>query len=199
MNFFDYAFHHVGCIGRLLRGDTAALNDMDISADGFWRSFEAIPAALPALLFTWVVESRRLQSQGVLDSLASLLARMAVLEILFWILPIVVLAFVLRALNLSHRYPQLVISRNWLSVPMSYVFVLAPLGELMTNGGQSSTAGGFLTIAALVVVLWCSFRVTRVALAVQPLVAVTFVAVEVIITYPLAVSFYAAAGLYPPV
>ena len=56
MNFLDYALHHLSCILRILRGDTAALGDMDISADGFWRSFEAFPAALPALFFAWVVE-----------------------------------------------------------------------------------------------------------------------------------------------
>ena len=198
MSFTDYAFHHVGCIGRLLRGDANALSDMDISADGFWRSFGAIPAALPALFFTWVIESRRLQADGLADPLFSLLARMAALEMLFWALPIVVLAIVLRGLGLSQRYSHLIIARNWLSVPMSYIFVLVPLAEMLTGGGEQSNTAAWLTVVALGIVLWCSIRVTRVALGVQPLAAVGFVAAEVMITYPLAVSVYEAAGLYPP-
>jgi hypothetical protein len=38
---------------------------MDISADGFWRSFEAIPAALPALIFAWVAEARQIRRRRV--------------------------------------------------------------------------------------------------------------------------------------
>lgn len=197
MNFFDYAFHHIGCVMRLLRGDTAALSDMDISADGFWRSFEAIPAALPALIFAWVAEARQIRAEGSLDPVGSLVMRMALLELVFWILPIVVLAFVLRQLKLGHRFSHLIIARNWLAVLTSYIFVSVPLIEMATSGGQTSSATLLLTLVAMVLALWFSVRVTRVALSVQPVVAVAFVAVEVFFTYPLAVLAYGAAGLYP--
>lgn len=197
MNFFDYAFHHIGCVTRMLRGDPRALGDMDISADGFWRSFEAFPAALPALIFAWVVEARQIEAAGSLAPLGSLIARMAVLEIVFWILPVIVLAFVLRALRMQQRFSQLIIARNWLSALMSYVFVSVPLAEMLLNGGQTSQATAFLTLATIGIMLWFSVRVTRTALNVTPMVAVGFVAVETLITYPLAVSLYEVAGLYP--
>jgi hypothetical protein len=197
MNFFDYAFHHVGCVMRLLRGDTAALSDMDISADGFWRSFEAIPAALPALIFAWVAEARQIRAEGSLDPVGSLVMRMALLELVFWILPIIVLAFVLRQLKLGHRFSHLIIARNWLAVLTSYIFVSVPLVEMAASGGQTSSATLLLTLVAMVLALWFSVRVTRVALSVQPVVAVAFVAVEVFFTYPLAVLAYGVAGLYP--
>jgi hypothetical protein len=197
MNFFDYAFHHVGCVMRLLRGDMAALSDMDISADGFWRSFEAIPAALPALIFAWVAEARQIRAEGSLDSVGSLIARMAMLEIVFWLLPILVLAVVLRQLKLGHRFSHLIIARNWLAVLTSYIFVAVPLAEMAINGGGASGAAFLLTLLAIVLALWFSVRITRVALSVQTVTAVAFVAVEVFITYPLAVLAYGAAGLYP--
>ncbi|MFZ2103666.1 MAG: hypothetical protein WAU86_24205 [Oricola sp.] len=197
MNFFDYAFHHIGCVARLLRGDGKALGDMDISADGFWRSFEAIPAALPALVFAWVFEARQIQASGKLDSLSSMIARMAVLEIVFWIAPLVVLAFVLRPLKLGHRFPHLVISRNWLSALLSYVFVAVSLIELVFNAGQTSNTTALLALITMGLMLWFSVTVTRVALNVPQLTAVAFVAVETLVTYPLAVFAYGAAGLYP--
>jgi len=197
MNFFDYAFHHVGCVMRLLRGDTAAFSDMDISADGFWRSFEAIPAALPALIFAWVAEARQIRAEGAYDSVGSLVMRMALLELVFWILPIVILAVVLRQMKLGHRFSHLVIARNWLAVLTSYVFVTVPLIELAVSGGETSAATLLLTLVVMGLTLWFSVRVTRAALSVQPAVAVAFVAVEVFLTYPLAVAAYGAAGLYP--
>ncbi|GAB4352524.1 MAG: hypothetical protein Kow0026_10100 [Oricola sp.] len=198
MSFFDYAFHHVGCVVRLLRGDPAAFADMDISADGFWRSFEAIPAALPALIFAWVAEAQQIRAAGSPDSVGSLIVRMAALELAFWILPIIVLAIVLRQLRLGHRFSHLIIARNWLAVLTSYVFVAAPLFELAFSGGATSSASVLITLATMVLALWFSVSVTRAALSVQPAIAIAFVAVEVFITYPLAVVAYGAAGLYPP-
>lgn len=196
MNFFDYAFHHVGCIVRLLRGDVSALEDMDISADGFWRSFEALPAALPALFFSWVVEARSLQAAGNLGSTGSIIARMAMLEIVFWVVPIIAFIFVLKALGLSARYTYLIVSRNWLSALAAYFFVAIPLTDMAT-GEPGSSLSAWLTLAAIGLMLWFSVRVTRVALNVSPMTAVAFVGIETVITYPLAVSAYVAAGLYP--
>ena len=72
MNFLDYALHHLTCILRVLRGDVAALGDMDISADGFWRSFEAFPAALhyerTALSLPLFPDLRDSEQQRVIDA-----------------------------------------------------------------------------------------------------------------------------------
>lgn len=199
MNFLDYALHHLSCILRVLRGDTAALGDMDISADGFWRSFEAFPAALPALFFAWVVEARQLQAHGVYGSITSMIVRMAMLEIVFWIVPVLVLAFVLRALRMTRRFTHLIIARNWLSALVSYLFVVVPLSELAAGGGQENALSGWLTLAAIGLMLWFSVRITRIALNVQVMTAIGFVAVETTLTYPLAFFAYGAVGLYPAV
>lgn len=196
MNFIDYALHHVACIARLLRGDAEAFGDMDISADGFWRSFEALPAALPALAFSWVFEARQLQAAELPDSLGSIVARMAMLEVVFWIAPVIALAFVLNMLGLSRRFTHLIVARNWLSALASYVFVVLPLGELVsgTGGGEF---WGWMTLFAILLILWFSVRVTRLALDAPLTTAVAFVGFETAITYPLAFYAYAAVGLYP--
>ncbi|QKV19422.1 hypothetical protein [Oricola thermophila] len=197
MNFLDYALYHVIGVARIVRGDPDALSDMDISADGFWRSFQAIPAAMPALIFAWTTEARQIRAAGAADSVLSMVARMAFLEILFWILPVIALAFVLRALGMSRRFPHLIIARNWLTVLTSYIFVLVPLGEFVFRTGAESDAMLLVTIVTMLLALWFSVRVTRVALSVTPAVAFAFVAVEVFLTYPLAVFAYGAVGLYP--
>ena len=47
--------------------------------------------------------------------------------------------------------------------------------------------------------LWFSVRITRIALDVQVMTAIGFVAVETTLTYPLAFFAYGAVGLYPAV
>lgn len=51
----DYAFHHLESVIGVIAGRPGALERMDISSDGFWRSFSAIIVALPALFFGWVI------------------------------------------------------------------------------------------------------------------------------------------------
>jgi hypothetical protein len=196
MNFFDYAFHHMACVTRLVRGEQNAWADMDISADGFWRSFGAITAAIPALFFAWVVEARHLQAEGVAGTTGSIVARMAVLELLFWILPVIGLAIALRLLGMSGRFTHLIIARNWLAALLSYLFVAVPLITLVSNGTAEGLTG-WMTIAILAVMLWLSVRITRFALNTTPLVALAFIVVETLITFPLAMSLYAVVGLNP--
>lgn len=198
MNFFDYAFHHVGCALRIVRGDAAALNDMDISADGFWRSFGAILAAVPALLFAWVVEARQLQVEGISGSTMSFVARLAALELFFWVLPIIALAMALPRLGFGHRFSHLIIARNWLSAGLSYLFVVLPLTELAVSGGSESELTFWLSLIVLALMIWSALRVTRAALDTTPAVSLAFVAAETLLIYPLAVSLYGLAGLYPP-
>ncbi|TCD16468.1 hypothetical protein [Oricola cellulosilytica] len=194
MNFFDYAFHHIGCVVRIIRGEQRAISDMDISGDGFWRSFEAIPAAFPALLFAWVVEAHRMQIEGVAGSTASLIARMALLELIFWILPIIALAMALRPLGFASRFPHLIIARNWLAAVASYLFVVVPLSEVFSG---ASDIVGWLTLFMLALILWFSVRITRTALDTSVGIAIGFVAAETMITFPLAVTLYELAGMYP--
>lgn len=197
MNFLDYALHHIGCATRILRGEPGALADMDISADGFWRSFEAIPAALPALAFAWTVEARQLRAAGSLETVGSMVARMALLELAFWIAPLIVIAIVLRPLGMANRFSPLVVARNWFSALVAYVYVLVPLVEVFFNDGLTSGATAWLMLFVMGFVLWMSVRLTRVALNTTPAIAVAFVVVETVITYPLAIWSYEVAGLYP--
>jgi hypothetical protein len=198
MNFFDYAFHHVGCVVRIVRGDAGALSDMDISADGFWRSFEAIIAALPALLFAWVVEARQIQMEGIGGSMASLVSRLAFLELVFWVLPIIALAVVLPPLGFGKRFSQLIIARNWLSAAISYLYVLVPMTEFALSSGAENEITPWLTLAIMIIMIWAAIRVTRVALATTGIVAFAFVFAETLVTFPLAISLYGLMGLYPP-
>lgn len=199
MSFLDYALHHIGCAARLARGDERALADMDISADGFWLSFGAIPAAIPALFFSWVVEARQLQSMGVLGSVPGIAIKLAVLEILFWILPVIALALVVKPLGYSRRFSHLIVTRNWLSTLLSYLFVVLPLLNMLLGGGGPSDASALLWLIIMGVAIWLSIRVTRIALNSPVAVAVGFVAVETVILLPLSITVYGLVGLNPQV
>ena len=197
MNFFDYAFHHMGCTWRIIRGDDRALDDMDISADGFWRSFEALIAAFPALLFAWVVVARQIQAGGIPDSTFSIVARLATLEIALWILPVIVFAVVLPALGFGRRFSHLVIARNWLGAMIAYLFVIVPISELVGGGGETNQIALGLTLIVIVAAFWTALRLTVVALATTGGAGFLFVLTEWIARFFIEIQMLTLMGLLP--
>ncbi|WP_421854410.1 hypothetical protein [Oricola sp.] len=200
MNFFDYAFHHIGCALRIVRGDARALADMDVSADGFWRSFEAIVAAFPAMLFAWVVYARQIQAEGSLDPTMSIVTRLATLEIALWILPVIVLAVILPPLGFRHRFSHFIIARNWLGAALAYLFVIVSLAQLvLERGGEQSPVTMLLALIAIAVAFMASLRVTIAALATTGGIAFMFVFAEWVALIFIELQAMAVMGLLPEV
>ncbi|MEM9574089.1 MAG: hypothetical protein AAF870_02540, partial [Pseudomonadota bacterium] len=158
---FDYGFYHIERIWRIVRGDEPALDEMDISSDGFWRSFVAIIWALPALFFSWAFDARDLIGHGVELSMVRIVIYSAIIEMLLWFLPVILLAFVLKPFGLAQRYSHLIIARNWLSVPIVYAYVVIMLlGMFLGN----STPVVLFAFAFLLAAIWIQIRITRVSL-----------------------------------
>ena len=158
---FDYGFFHIERVWRIIRGDEAALEEMDISSDGFWRSFAAIIWALPALFFAWVFDARDLMIQGVEMTMVRIVIYSAAIEMLLWFLPVFVLAFVLKPIGFSQRYSHLIIARNWLSVPIVYAYVVIMLLGLLLGDAAPLVFAAFLFLLGAI---WVQIRVTRVSL-----------------------------------
>ncbi len=191
---FDYGFYHIERVLRIVRSDAAALNDMDITSDGFWRSFAAIIWALPAMFFSWVVEARDLIMEGVQLTMVRIVIFSAIIELVLWFLPIFVLALILKPLGFAHRFSHLIIVRNWLTVPIVYAYIVIILLGL-TFGTIAPLV--LLAFIFLLVVVGIQIRVTRIALECDMVVAAALVVGEFMIL--IAIMFYlqSALGISP--
>ncbi|RKF08489.1 hypothetical protein DEM25_000345 [Oceaniradius stylonematis] len=189
----DYAFHHVECVAAAITGRPGAIERMDISADGFWRSFTAIAVALPAMFFVWVMNARANQAEMPSMGVAPLVAGEAVFELVVWLLPIPVFALVLRPLGLGHRFVHLVIARNWANALFSYVIAALYVPHLVVadDNGAMMMLGGVL----MVLILVAAVRLTRAALDSSVSLAMAFIAGEFIVSIALAIAYLGMLGL----
>src|SRR5262245_51293362 len=81
---------------RLMMGRPDGIKLLDISADGFWNSFLAIPVALPALIADWVTLTNSIAPVPVpFGTRLSIMLRLATVELGAWVLPLA--AFMLAA------------------------------------------------------------------------------------------------------
>ena len=189
----DYAFHHLESVIGIIVGRPGALDRMDISADGFWRSFSAIVVALPALFFVWVINATTSLASTPNWSLPTLVASEAAFELAGWLIPVAVFAVILRPLGFGHRFVHLVVVRNWANALFSYLIAALFVPYLIFPQGNAAMvlAGMVLLVAVLV----AAVRLTRTALDCALQTAIAFVAAELIISLGLA---FAYSGLVSP-
>ncbi|MEM9104022.1 MAG: hypothetical protein AAGC96_00095 [Pseudomonadota bacterium] len=145
---------------KMVQGDDAGLRNLDLSTDGFWRSFWALIYSIPAFCVIWAAERRlRLQADSTLELGTSAFARDFVVEILTIAVVLLVVAMLARPMGIADRFAHWVISTNWLTLPVIYVVASVHLAA-------SSVAGGELFfLIASIATLVVYFRVYRVALA----------------------------------
>ncbi len=191
---FDYGFYHIEKVFRIVRGDATALNDMDITSDGFWRSFAAVIWATPALFFSWVVEARDLMMEGIQLSMVRIVIYSAIIELVLWFLPIFVLALILKPLGFAHRFSHLIISRNWLTVPIVYAYIVIILSGLLFGTIAPLVLFAFVF---LLVVVGIQIRVTRIALECDAVIASALVVAEFMVLITIMFYLQSALGLSP--
>lgn len=157
----DYVFAHVERVVAALRGDDKAIDTMDISAEGFWRSFSAIFYSLPALFFTWVLSAR---SASYLPAERAMWLRViynGAFDIIVWLSLIAAMVLLLGKIGYTKRITQFVVARNWTTLLFNYVIAIAMIPSMFT---AQAGAGSFLILLAIVAVIWAFIRITRQAL-----------------------------------
>lgn len=149
---------------RMMLGKADGLRLLDLSADGFWNSFFAIVIALPPLTVSWVGAANQLsQLSADFGSKFSIVARLAVIDIAAWILPLIALAAIVSRVGLADRFVHLVVSGNWASALFIWITVPISLARLIWPlGTETKVLLWFVLIALNLAVSW---RVTHVALA----------------------------------
>lgn len=143
---------------RLMTGRADGLRLLDISADGFWNSFFAIPVALPALAVGWLMAANGIADDG--SGRLPIVLTLAVVDLSVWVVPLV--AFVLAApqFGLSDRVAHLVVAYNWGEALMSWVALPVALFVLTFDVSQQTSDAVMLLLFIVLTVLGWRLVVT---------------------------------------
>ncbi|PYE87577.1 hypothetical protein [Phyllobacterium leguminum] len=148
---------------RMMRGRPDGLTLLDISAEGFWQSFYAMLVALPPLFAGWVVYAADLARGDDEAGLRfSIVMRTAMVDLISWVLPILVLGLLARRVGISRRFAPYVIASNWGTALIAWLFVPITLVRLFFP--LSSEFMALISIMLLGVSIVFSYRLTQVAL-----------------------------------
>jgi hypothetical protein len=159
----DYVQRHLAAAWQMMNGKADGLRELDISADGFWNSFFAIVVALPPLIVSWVSYADLSQdlSETFRDRMSAV-AKLAVIDLASWVVPIIGLALVAKRVGIADRFVHYVIAGNWstaiiawLMVPPSIVLLFAP---------DAHAFASLLSLVLFILSLIFDWRMTNTAL-----------------------------------
>lgn len=155
-------------IVRMVRNEPDGLNYLDLSTRGFWQSFWSYAFSLPAYIALWL-SNRAAQLAATPDSDlgTGLFLRAALTDATGIAVGICAVAVVARPMGIADRFVHLIVSTNWLSLPLVYATAMTTLLTIGT-GGES---GAFLQLIIFLAALTISWRVIRVALGGDGLMA----------------------------
>ncbi len=151
----------IGVWRMMITARPDGLKLLDISADGFWRSFWALVLALPPMLVAWISAAPSYMEADA--SKLSVVVRLGMIDVAVWLVPLVGLALVVRPIGMADRFAHFVISGNWGGALISWLLVPVSLVLLVIPG--DSPGAGPLSLAAFAVSLTLGWRLTHAALA----------------------------------
>ncbi|WP_136657545.1 hypothetical protein [Nitratireductor sp. XY-223] len=152
---------YVTGVVRMIRDEPEGLQLLDLSAEGFWRSFWAIVYSLPAYLVFWTTDRlAQLTENPEAELGVGFFLRSAVTDLAGIAAALLAVAVIARPIGISDRFVQWVVAGNWLSLPLNYVMAAITLFSL----GLFGFDGSFILVIVFIAALVISWRVYRVAL-----------------------------------
>jgi hypothetical protein len=161
----------------LLKGDTQGFRLLDISDRGMTRSFWAFLWCLPAMFVSWSwirLSFLEASPSGTKAGLAFFL-RLALIEAVNWIVPLILIAALCMLLNIARKFTAIVVTANWLSVPLAYAYAILTLAALAVPAVAGFVA--LLQVALLFATVASVSRILRLICGPQPLMVMTLVLV----------------------
>jgi hypothetical protein len=137
---------------RLMTGRADGLRLLDISADGFWNSFFAIPVALPALAIGWIMAANGIAADGGGGRL-SVVMTLAIVDLSVWVVPVIAFVAVAPQFGLADRVAHLVVAYNWGEALMSWLALPVALVILTFDVGQQTSDALMLFLFIVLTVL----------------------------------------------
>jgi hypothetical protein len=183
---------------RMMNGHADGLEELDFSEDGFWQSFHAITVSLPPLFLGWIVFANDLVALRPETGVRlSIIGRAAFVDLTAWILPLIILAFLVRPLGISKRFSPYVVASNWGSAIAAWMTVPATLARTLFPGGPALAGSVSLIVYVAIVIL--SYRLTHVALKKSYGWSAGFFAALLVGSLLLVISLQSLLGISMPV
>ena len=169
-------------------------NRLDVSADGFWNSFLAIPVSAPALLVIFLSFASMLGAAEAEPDLGRTLAVLASVGLGNWLLTVVLLIVLARPLGIADRTSHLVVAANWGSVPIAYLRAI-PSALLLLFGATPFLST--LLLVAEVATLALYWRLLSAAAERSAIVATALFVATVAFGHAFTVAMQTNFGLVP--
>jgi hypothetical protein len=145
-----------------MTGHPEALNNLNTDADGFWRSFYAILISLPPMLIGWVEIAARLTDGDETALRLINTVKLATIDMIVWLLPLLIIGFLSRSLGLERRFSTYVVATNWATALFAWIY--APLSFLNLLLPDLSPVFAGIGFGLFLATLALSYRLTRAAL-----------------------------------
>lgn len=161
---------------RLARLDESAVQIFDNSIEGFWKSFQAAIIAAP--LFALLIFLRSAEHPLSADPLRALFIE-AIGYVVGWTAYPLAAWYLANALGKGQRYTTYIVAYNWANVLQVAAFV--PVAALAAS---ELAPDHLVVLAALLMtglVIYYQFFIVRAALGVEPLSALGFVAIDLVL------------------
>jgi hypothetical protein len=166
----------------VMLGRPEGLTRLDLSIEGFWRSFAAIFLIAPFAVLG-LASQAELAEQLADDPTQTRnpgLGPEAVALLLDWVAFPLLLAAIARPLGISGRYIPFIVARNWGAVIIAALVSVIHAAHVV--GLLPSPLASFLLLAAVAVALRFSYVIARTALAAPMAVALPVVLLEFLIS-----------------
>ncbi|EAU41193.1 hypothetical protein FP2506_13039 [Fulvimarina pelagi HTCC2506] len=139
-------------VWALMMGRKDGMSRLDVSADGFYRSFSAILVALPALTLSWIeFEAGDRSDQAEHIGTAQAFGAHLFADLLAWLLPVIILLLVAKRIGWSRKVSPLVVATNWGAALVTWLFApYLALVLLIGMGPNLALVGALLSIGSLV-------------------------------------------------
>ena len=155
---------------QLMYGRVQALQNFDLSAESFWRSFSVIFLLLPFYAISIVAEQRLMNDPALLTAgepvvehasdLLFLASQLLVLAV-DWIAYPIVVGLLAGSLGLRSTYGTFIIVRNWSTLVTIIPMTFANL--IYLSGLLSPDLFVFISLPIVGWMLWYRFQITRFA------------------------------------
>ncbi|HEV7318720.1 MAG TPA: hypothetical protein VGO04_08925 [Ensifer sp.] len=171
MPLLDEVLAYIKGIWLLAQGKDEGFRWLDFSESGLWRSFTSMLWCLPAIAVTWA--SWRLYYLSAMPDGTTIgigfVFKLLVVDLVSWLLPLVLITVLSRPLGFAGAVVPIVVTTNWLSVPLSYAMAVPAAIRMLIPGSQGLTSMIWLTL--LVVSVAALFRLLRMITGDQTLLA----------------------------
>ncbi|SFB82161.1 hypothetical protein SAMN05428997_102218 [Bosea sp. CRIB-10] len=156
---------------RLLWADAKALPDLDLSRDGFWRSYLALVLVVPSMIPALAAERTLagLSNSGSLFDAPGLLAAVVTTEILAVLAVPALLIGIAPNLAQNPRFTGFIIAWNWAGI-VSAALMAVP-ATVFALGWSNPGIATFQTLAFATIVLRLRYCVARAAFGTESGVA----------------------------